>query len=190
MKILNIYSSINGQTSKVAEQIEKACRNSGKRVETINVSKENQNIDLLKSDLIFIGSGVYTWLPPKPMLKWIEAQVEKYRKAGLIFPGSPRIPGKSVVVYTTFAGPHTGEAEAIPAIKYMGQLFDHLGITIRDEWTIPSAFIPEKMQALNKNGRLGNITDRPNKNDLMAIHQRVEGLISALLPESKAVKLI
>lgn len=182
MKILNIYASVNGQTGKVAEEIEKTCKLSGQDVLTINVAKNSDKPDLLSVDLIFIGSGVYTWLPAKAMLKWIEKQLDHCRASGLILPGSPRISGKFACVYATFAGPHTGEAEALPAIKYMGQLFDHLGIAICDEWALPSAFVPQNMQEFNTNGRLGNIEGRPNKNDLESVSEKVKGLISSMRP--------
>ncbi|MDY0362110.1 MAG: flavodoxin domain-containing protein [Desulforegulaceae bacterium] len=140
MKILNLYASLNGNTQKAAQQIEQACKDKGNNVDTVNISKSEENIDLLSYDLIFIGSGIYTWLPGKKMMKWIESQLEHARVNGLILPGSPRIPGKFVCVYATFAGPHTGKAEAVPGVKYMGQLFDHMGITIADEWYFPGEF--------------------------------------------------
>lgn len=182
MKILNLYASLNGQTEKVAAEIEQACMKKGCTVETVNVRNQVDTIDLLASDLTFIGSGVYTWLPGKQMLKWIEMQLGIARDNGLIRPGSPRIPGRFACVYCTYAGPHTGEAEAIPAIKYMGQLFDHLGISVAAEWAIPGAFVPEKMKAMNRSGRLGNIEDRPSVDDLKRVREQAMGLISSLEP--------
>lgn len=182
MKILNIYASVNGQTEKVAQEIESTCKLENQDIVTINVAENPGIQDLLSADLIFIGSGVYTWLPSKAMMKWIKNQLDHCRTSGLILPGSPRIPGRFACVYTTFAGPHTGEAEALPAIKYMGQLFDHLGIAICDEWALPSAFVPQNMQEFNTNGRLGNIEGRPNKNDLASVSEKVKGLISSMRP--------
>lgn len=184
MNILNIFASLNGQTEKVALEIERACTAAGCKVTTINVGKQELDPDLLHSDLTFIGSGVYTWLPGKHMLKWIDRQLAHARENKLIVPGSPRIPGKFACVYCTYAGPHTGEAEAVPAVKYMGQLFDHLGITVAAEWCIPGAFIPKAMRHMNTSGRLGNIEGRPNENDLREIHERTRGLIQSLRPSA------
>lgn len=184
MKILNIYASLNGHTQKVALEIEQACKKADCTIDTINIRTQEQRIDLLKYDLTFIGSGVYTWLPGKQMLQWIELHLTHARDNGLILPVSPRIPGKFVCVYCTYAGPHTGEAEAIPALKYMGQLFDHMGITIAAEWAVPGAFVPEKMQPLNHVGRLGNIEGRPDAHDLKTVHEQALGLISSLRPVS------
>ncbi len=180
MKILNIFASLNGQTKKVAMAVEQACRTTGAAVETIDAKKQNTPLDLTAYDLTFIGSGVYTWLPGKKMCDWIEMQLAWAREKELILPGSPRLPGRYACVYTTFAGPHTGEAEALPALKYMGQLFDHLGITVVGEWAVPGAFVPEKMQAMNRSGRLGNIEDRPNAQDLVQIREKTKGLITSL----------
>ena len=182
MNVLNLYASLNGQTEKVAKTIEQACSDTGCSVTTVNVREQKQELDLLQYDLTFIGSGVYTWLPGKQMLKWIGRQLDSARDKGLILPGSPRLPGKYACVYCTYAGPHTGEAEAVPAIKYMGQLFDHLGIAVFAEWSIPGAFVPEKMRAMNRNGRLGNIEDRPDARDLQDIAGRTSSLIEALTP--------
>lgn len=180
MKILNLYGSLNGQTEKVALEIEKVADQAGHNVTTVNLSKEGVIFDLLNYDFTFVGSGVYTWLPGKPVRDWINRQMTHAREKNLILPGSPRVPGRFACVYCTYAGPHTGEAEAIPAIKYMGQLFDHLGITVADEWSVVGAFVPEKMQHFNTCGRLGNIEGRPNAEDLRQIREKVSGLLNCV----------
>lgn len=178
--VLNLYSSLNGQTRKVALEIEKACLEAGCSVTTVNARDQHDTLDLLEYDMTFAGSGVYTWLPDKNMLSFIDRQLAEARKHNLIHPNSPRVSGKHVCVYCTYGGPHTGEAEAIPAVKYMGQLFDHLGITIAGEWCIPGAFVPEKMHIFNTQGRLGNIEGRPNNDDLKRIYEQTIRLISSL----------
>lgn len=180
ISVLNLYSSLNGQTRKVALEIEKACLEAGCSVTTVNARNQHDTLELLEYDMTFAGSGVYTWLPDKNMLSLIDRQLAEARSHNLIHPNSPRVSGKYVCVYCTYGGPHTGKAEAIPAVKYMGQLFDHLGITIADEWCIPGAFVPEKMRAFNTQGRLGNIEGRPNDADLKRIHEQTIGLISSL----------
>lgn len=187
MKVLNVYASLGGQTEKVAMQVEKAAKDAGCDVTTVNIKKDTPVLDLLSYDLTFIGSGVYSWLPGKVMLGWIDAQMAAANKAGQIQPNSPRVPGKFVSVYCTYGGPHTGEGEAIPAIKYMGQLFDHLGITVASEWSVPGAFVPEKLQKMNTCGRLGNIEGRPNANDLTDAFEKTKGLIESLRPVVEAL---
>lgn len=187
MKILNVYASLNGQTEKVALAVTQAAQDAGCTVTTLNIRTDNAEIDPLEYDLVFMGSGVYSWLPGKAMLKWMDAQMEAAKKAGRILPNSPRIPGKFAALYCTYAGPHTGEAEAVPAVKYMGQLFDHLGMTIAAEWCVPGAFVPKNMQFMNTQGRMGNIEDRPNSDDLAGVRGRVAALIDSLLPVVKAI---
>ncbi|BCS88122.1 flavodoxin domain-containing protein [Pseudodesulfovibrio sediminis] len=180
LNVLNIYASLNGQTRKVSREIERACAEQGCTVTSLDVAGQEHPYDLLAPNLTFIGSGVYTWLPGKPMLQWIDRQLKHAREHELIKPGSPRLPGRFACAYCTYAGPHTGEAEAIPALKYMEQLFDHLGIPVVAEWTIPGAFIPKKMRFMNVLGRLGDISDRPNAHDLSEIREKVRGLVLSL----------
>ena len=71
---------------------------------------------------------------------------KKYVKEGKLKPASPRLPDKKAVVYCTYGGAHTGVNEAIPAVKYMAQLFDHLGFMILDEWYFVGEYVPEKFK--------------------------------------------
>ncbi|WP_243545698.1 hypothetical protein [Pseudodesulfovibrio tunisiensis] len=182
MRILNLYASMNGNTEKVATEVEKSLFGMGHDVETVNVARDERELELLEYDITFIGGGVYSWLPCKAMLGWIDRQMAAAKKKGLILPNSPRVPGKFVSVYATYAGPHTGEAEAVPAIKYMGQLFDHIGVTIASEWSVVGEFSPEKMHFMNTCGRLGNIEGRPNADDLRAVREQVCALVQSLAP--------
>ncbi len=182
MKVLNVYASLNGQTEKIALAVTQAAKDAGCTVTTLNIQKDKTHPDPLEYDLVFMGSGVYSWLPGKAMIKWMDEQMEAAKKANRILPNSPRIPGKFAALYCTYAGPHTGEAEAIPAVKYMGQLYDHLGMTIAAEWCIPGAFVPSKMQFMNTQGRMGNIEGRPNEQDIASVQGKVIALIESLRP--------
>lgn len=180
LQVLNLYAALNGQTRKVSRERERACAEQGCAVTSRDVAGQESPLDFLAPNLIFIGSGVCTWLPGKAMLSWIDRQLRNAREQGLITPGFPRRPGRFACAYCTYAGPHTGEAEAAPALKYMGQLFDHLGIPVVAEWAIPGAFVPEKMRFMNVQGRLGDIRDRPDAHDLRAIREKVHGLVRSL----------
>ena len=74
-------------------------------------------------------------------------------------------------------GAHTGVDEAIPAVKYMAQLFDHLGFEILDEWYFVGEYVPKKFKDFNLSGRLGDIRGRPTADDLKVIAQRVKGIL-------------
>jgi len=67
MKILNLYFSATGNTEKVAKRIEKTLLEIGHEVETFNVTKDME-VKILQYDLVFMGSGVYTWMPGKPLM--------------------------------------------------------------------------------------------------------------------------
>ncbi|MGO8760741.1 MAG: hypothetical protein ACLQUS_01960 [Desulfobaccales bacterium] len=111
------------------------------------------------------------------MLEFISRLLGKYARAGEIKPAAPRLPGKKAVIYCTFGGGHTGANEAVPAVKYMGQLFDHLGFEIIAEWYVPGEFLGGNLQHLSTTGRLGNIKGRPNDRDLQEISERVAGIL-------------
>ncbi len=175
MRVLNLYYSMTGNTAKVADKINQALRFLGHDLESVSVDKDTQ-VDVLDYDRVFVGSGVYAWLPGKPMQNLLTRLREGYAQRGLIKPCSPRI-GKEVISYCTYGGVHTGINEAIPAINYMGQLFDHLGFCVLGEWYFPGEYLQEKMQAMSKNGRLGNIVGRPNEADLRDVEEKVRGIM-------------
>lgn len=176
MKILNMYFSSTGNTKKVALRIAETAEAAGHEVDTIPIS-EQSDLDLLAYDLVFAGSGVYEWLPGQAVIKAFTTMRKKYVKAGAVKPSSPRLPGKKAVVYCTYGGAHTGVNEAVPAVKYMAQLFDHLGFDILAEWYLVGEYVPEKFGDFNKIGRMGAITGRPHAEDLSAIAEQVNGVL-------------
>jgi|LQYC01.1.fsa_nt_gi Flavodoxins len=176
MRILNLYFSSTGNTEKVAQKIADIVQGEGHQVELLKIT-EDIKVEFFDYDFIFAGSGVYEWLPGQPVMRVFSELRRKYVKAGKLKPASPRIPGKKAVVYCTYGGAHTGVNEAIPAVKYMAQLFDHLGFEILDEWYIVGEYVPEKFKDFNRSGRLGDIRGRPNADDLKAIAERVKGIL-------------
>jgi hypothetical protein len=130
MKILNLYFSSTGNTEKVAQRISAAAAQAGHEVDTVKITGGKEEVDILRYDLVFIGSGVYQWLPGKALQEFIGARLSHYSEAKEIKMASPRRPQKKGVVYCTYGGAHTGANEAIPAVKYMGQLLDHLGFEV------------------------------------------------------------
>jgi hypothetical protein len=177
MKILNIYFSSTGNTEKVANQITATVEKLGYEVDTIKI-RGDRDIDLLGYDFIFIGSGVYQWLPGKALQDFIAGRLSYYAKVQEIKFASPRRDHKRVVVYCTYGGAHTGVNEAVPAVKYMGQLFDHLGFEIIAEWYFIGEYPREgRFGDYSALGRLGNIEGRPNEADLKDVAERVTGVL-------------
>jgi hypothetical protein len=177
MKILNLYFSSTGNTKKVADCITATVENLGHQIDAVQITGDT-DIDLLSYDFIFVGSGVYQWLPGKGLQEFISKRLAHYAAAGEIKYASPRRAGKKVVVYCTYGGAHTGVNEAVPAVKYMGQLFDHLGFEIVAEWYYIGRYPDQgRMKDFSALGRLGDITDRPNAADLADLAARVTGVL-------------
>ena len=176
MNVLNMYFSSTGNTEKVAKKIEETVGEAGHRVNTLKITKD-MDVDVLHYDLVFVGSGVYEWLPGKSVMQLFGKLRHRYVDSGDIKPGSPRRPDTKVVVYCTYGGAHTGANEAIPAVKYMAQLFDHLGFEIVAEWYIVGEYRPDKFQEFSTTGRLGDIRGRPNEEDLRHLAERVRGIL-------------
>ena len=177
MKILNLYFSSTGNTEKVAQRIAATVEKLGHRLDTLKLTGD-QEIDVLSYDFIFMGSGVYQWFPGKGLQEFIQARLAHYAAAGEIKYASPRRADKKVVVYCTYGGAHTGVNEAVPAVKFMGQLFDHLGFEIVAEWYFIGKYPAEgRFKDYSLLGRLGNITGRPNDADLEEVAARVTGVL-------------
>jgi hypothetical protein len=175
MNILNLYFSSTGNTGKVADMIAVTAKSLGHRIDTVKITGDT-DIDLLSYDFIFVGSGVYRWLPGKGMKEFITARLDHYARLGEIKPASPRRPGKKVLVYCTYGGVHTGVNEAVPAVKFLGQLFDHLGFEIVAEWYLVGEY-HGKYKDHSVGGRLGDIQGRPHDADLKEVAARVTGVL-------------
>ncbi|MHA1579156.1 MAG: flavodoxin family protein [Candidatus Freyarchaeota archaeon] len=180
MKVLNLYYSMTGNTEKVAKKIEETVRGLGYEVHTVKAAGKDTELDVLQYQFVFVGSGVYMWLPGKPLQELYASLLAKYHGTGDIKPGSPKRPQLNCVVYCTYGGGHTGINEAVPAIKYMGQLFDHLGYNILAEWYIVGEYATENLTEHNIHGRLGDIRGRPNESDLREVTEKVKGILKAV----------
>ncbi len=177
MKVLNLYYSSTGNTEKVAERIAQTVQELGHDVDTVKVTAKDMQLEILEYEFVFVGSGVYAQLPGKPLMELYRELLQDYVKRGEIKPASPRRPGARAVVYCTYGGVHTGVNEAVAAVKYMGQLFDHLGYTIEAEWYIVGEYLTEKLRSHSVNGRLGDIRGRPTEEDLRDVAERVRGIL-------------
>ena len=177
MRILNLYYSQTGNTEKIARAIAETLQALGHAVDTV-VAAKGLSVDLLAYDFVFAGSGVYQWLPGKPMLDFLRGSRQRYSEAGMLRPCSPRLANKRAVMYCTYGGVHTGIREAVPAVKFCGQLFDHLGFAIIDEWYFIGDFKTEDLRHYNTGGLLGDISGRPDARDLQDVAERVKAIFS------------
>jgi flavodoxin I len=95
------------------------------------------------------------------MTNFLKNKFAAYRKAGMIKPCAPKIPGKNALIFVTYSGPHTGIDEAIPAGKYIRQFFEHLGFTVIDEWYVLSEFHDSLKNSTQ--GRMGDREENPSR---------------------------
>ena len=179
MNVLNLYFSSTGNTEKVAFRIQDTVRELGYNVKTVKVTSGDMDVDILKFDFVFVGSGVYGQLPGKPMIELHRRLLQKYNKKSEVKPASPRRPSANVVVYCTYGGVHTGINEAIPAVKFMGQLYDHLGYNVVSEWYVVGEYKTDRARNHSIGGRLGDIRGRPNTEDLKEVVEKVKGILKA-----------
>jgi hypothetical protein len=93
------------------------------------------------------------------------------------------VPGKHVLIFCTYSGPHTGIREALPAGKVAGQYFEHLGIPVIDEWYVVGEF--HGREEASTQGRLGDIRGRPNDEDLTAVREQAKALAERLRAERR-----
>lgn len=180
MRILNLFYSSTKNTEKVARQIHTVVEELGQKIDTVKVTSPDLNIDLLLYDVIFVGSGVYGQLPGQPLIDLHRRLLQYYNQIGEIKPASPRRPSAYTIIYCTYGGVHTGINEAIPAVKFMGQLYDHLGYTIISEWYIVGEYLTENLRNRSVDGRLGDIRGRPNQQDLREVKEKILGLFKSL----------
>lgn len=176
LNILNLYYSSTGNTEKVSLRIQEIVQKLGHNIDVLKVSDGELDVDILKYDFVFVGSGVYGQLAGEPLMRLHQKLLQKYSRLGEIKYASPKRPNKRVVIYCTYGGVHTGINEAIPTVKYLGQLYDHLGYAIVGEWCVVGEYETERP---SREGRLGDIRGRPNENDLKDIAGRVIGVIKA-----------
>ena len=177
MKSLVLYSSVTGNTEKVAQRIAKALRKGGHDAVFVKAN-EKTNVDLLMYDLVFLGSAVHQWLPTETMMKYVKRMLKQYFTSGVIVPSSPARPGKYAVCFCTYSGPHTGISEAVPATKWMRAFLEHVGFTVLAEWHTIGEF--KGSEENSTRGRLGDIKGRPDERDLTEIENRVVGILNAL----------
>lgn len=172
-----IYWSKTGNTEKVALAIKETLEARDVKVD-YKRAEEAEELDWFAYDLVCLGFPAYRWSPPDPIDKLLQAKFVEYQKLGRVKVGAPKIPGKNALVFCTYSGPHTGIDEALPACKYVGQYFAHLGFTVVDDWCIVGEF--HGSEEASTKGRLGDIRGRPNQEDLAQVKRDVTALLDEI----------
>jgi flavodoxin len=174
---LIIYWSKTGNTEKVANAIKNGLEDIGIQV-TMKRPDEAENIDYFDYDLVCVGSPSYSWHPPEPMTNFLKKKFADYRQQGKIKLSAPKVPGKNVLIFVTYSGPHTGIDEATPAGKYIRQFFEHIGFNVIDEWYILSEFHSSLENSMK--GRMGDIRGKPTSEELQKIKEDTKRVVSML----------
>ncbi|MBN1188662.1 MAG: flavodoxin domain-containing protein [Dehalococcoidales bacterium] len=177
LKALVLYWSATGNTGKVALAIQQALTAQGLKPVVRKIGEAAEE-DLYDYNLVFLGTPSYMWQPPAPVLDFIKAKMDQYRKRGSIKLCAPRIQGKRSVTFVTYSGPHTGIEEAIPVGKYVNQFFRHLGFEPVGEWYVVGEFHGSEENSTK--GLLGDIRGRPSTQDLSEVESKVSALIKSI----------
>jgi flavodoxin len=170
-----VYWSQTGNTEKVAHTIADTLEAQEVDVDLRTVD-EAAALDFYGYDLLCVGFPPYQWSPPAPVDRWLKQRFNAYKREGRVKVGAPPVPGKHVVLFCTYSGPHTGIREATPALDYAGQFFEHLGLPVADSWYVVGEF--HGREVYNTQGRLGDIRGRPNAEDLAQVREKVAALLA------------
>ena len=176
MKTVVLYWSKTGNTQKVARTIGEVLDEASFDVRLVRVEAAG-DIDWFDYDLVCLGFPSYQWHPPKEVVDYLQGRFSVYRDKGLVKTGSPRCPGRHALIFCTYSGPHTGMDEAIPAGKYVGQFFAHLGFDVEECYVVGEFHGSEDKST---RGPLGDTRGRPDETDLSLVEQQVRGLIAFL----------
>ncbi|MGD8967567.1 MAG: flavodoxin domain-containing protein [Anaerolineae bacterium] len=177
MQAAVIYWSKTGNTEKAACAIQDGLEAGGADVQ-LRTAEEAKDIDYYQYDLVCIGFPSYQWSPPEPMVTLLKQRHRQYARQGRVQVNAPPVRDTNALIFCTYSGPHTGINEAIPAGKYAGQFFEHLGIRVLDEWYIVGEY-HGNLEASTK-GCLGDIRGRPSEEDLRHLRERATSLVRRL----------
>jgi hypothetical protein len=175
---LILYFSQTQNTEKVAFAIQRGLEKNGFHV-TIKKIHEITELDFFNYDLVCFGSPVVHSLPPSPVLNFLTKYKKHALEKGDVIVPSQKIPNKHALIFITYSGPHCGITEALPVGKYVRQFFEHLSFNILDEWYEVGEF--HGWEHGSKKGIMGDITGRPNDDDLALVELKTIQLTKTLL---------
>jgi hypothetical protein len=176
MQTVVLYWSKTGNTQKVAEAITEGLEEAGVGAKALRI-EDAAELDWFDYDLVCLGFPSYQWHPPKSVVDYLQDRFASYRGHGRVKTGAPKLPGRQAFIFCTYSGPHTGIDEAIPAGKYAGQFFAHLGFTVNESYVVGEFHGSEERST---EGPLGDIRGRPDAADLARIRRQVVSLVSNL----------
>jgi len=177
MEAAVIYWSRTGNTEKAARAIRDGLEEGGVDVDLMTVG-ETGDLDYFDYDLFCLGFPSYRWSPPEAVVRWLKQNHKEYARQGRVQVNAQMVGDAKALIFCTYSGPHTGIKEAIPAGKYAGQFFEHLGIPVVDEWYIVGEY--HGNEEASTMGCLGDIRGRPTEEDLRRVRERAARLVRRL----------
>ena len=177
MKALIVYWSGTGNTEKVAKAIKSGLEKASVSV-TMKRSIEALDEDLFGYDLVCLGAPTHQWLPAKQIREFVNAKLKEAFKKGYVKPNMYPVTGRNALIFATYSGPHTGINEAIPAVKWLGQFFEHLGFKVMDEWYVVAEYHGRLVESTK--GSLGDIRGKPTQEELACIEEKITKLVLSL----------
>ncbi len=177
MQTAVIYWSKSGNTEKVARAIRDGLEAGGAQV-TLKTVEEAGELDYFDYDLVCVGFPSYQWSPPEPVVRWLKERLRASARDGRVRPNVSEVEGAGALIFCTYSGQHTGIDEAVPAGKYAGQFFAHVGIRVLDEWYVVGEY--HGKEEASTQGCLGDIRGRPNEEDLRQVRERARSLVGRL----------
>jgi hypothetical protein len=177
MNAVIIYWSKTGNTEKVAKAI-KSGLEEAEAIVSLRRTEEAGDVDYYAYDLVCIGFPSYRWHPPEPVDEYLRSRFREYHDSGRVSVGAPKVRGKHALIFCTYSGTHTGIREAMPAVLYAGQFFEHLGFTVVGEWCVVGEF--HGAVEASTGGKMGDIRGRPNEEDLCKVREDAIRLADAL----------
>ena len=179
-KSLVLYWSGTGNTEKVTKSLCEGLKRGGSDdIAVIRIPDDGEvpDVDYFGYDLVCFGFPSYSWTTPEPVTRFLNKNLEKHKAEGRVVPGAPAT-GKQVLLYCTYCGVHTGIREAVPAVKFAGQFFEHVGFTVVDEWYILSEHVGGGDN--NILGRMGDVRGLPDEASLKRVETQAYNLIQRL----------
>ena len=149
-----LYWSAGGNTERVARAAASGLAAAGAQVQVLPVTDpQAEACDLGAAHLVCLACPSYHFGPPAPMRHFVEQALRRHD----VRPTAPARPQRWGVAMVTYAGPHTGIGEALPAGAFLVQGLQHLGRQVRGEWYTVGAFHGDPDQENNRLGFLGDI---------------------------------
>jgi len=196
-KCLIIYSSLTGNTGKVASRFKSTFEKNGWECDIFKIDRKtdymNPPFDFNDYDFCCAGSGLIMHLPSEEILNVIQKQFfgidpnimkrNRYGDKLQLEVRSPDVPRnfsphhkivlsetKKAVVFITYAGFEFGPKEAKPALELLALEIEHIGFKCIGQFCCPGKFPNDPTPHTYH----GDIRNRPDERDLLKAEMFIE----------------